>query len=522
MQRFLQRFGALILGTLCGFDRLRFRGTLRLLANVQGLRVFLTGRDVPLKNCMQYLEGVSKEVRQASAGVAEAAGRPLLYLSSSATDKEEVARTIAQRDHVTDGLIAVLSCVEPCWSYGVVGNKETRHLELRAQYRKCLHYYHYYVHPTFGFLHARLQSWFPFTMHLNLNGREWLAQQLDRAGLAYARRDNCVVGCADFAQAQAFLDAQLRVNWAEMLDPIARQVNPAHSRLLEDRYAVPYYWSVEQSEWASDLLFASPEALAGLYPRLLRHGLDVLSCSDVLRFLGRKTTAAGNVHGAFTGKVTTDLKERPEGRRLKHRLNGNSLKMYDKQGVVLRVETTINDPRDMKVYRTREGDPEGEPTWQRLRKGVADLYRRAQLSQAANDRYLASMATVAEQTPLGTLVRSICQPAEWQGKRVRALNPLASDDALLLQTVARGEFALHGFRNRDLRPHLFGTAPAAAAEIRRQSAAVTRKLRLLRGHGLIQKVATTQRYQLTEQGRKIIAAVLAARQADAAKLGEAA
>jgi len=522
MQRFLQRFGALILGTLCGFDRLRFRGTLRLLANVQGLRVFLTGRDVPLKDCMHYLEGVSKEVRQASAGVATAAGRPLLYLASSATDKEGLARTIAQRDHLTHGLIAVLSCVEPCWSYAVVGNKETHRLELRASYRKCLHYYHYYLHPTFGFMHARLQSWFPFTMHVNLNGREWLARQMDGAGLGYVRRENCFVGCADFARAQALLDAQLRVNWAELLGPLARQVNPAHGRLLEDRYAVPYYWSVEQSEWASDLLLASPQALAGLYPRLLRHGLDVLSCVDVLRFLGRKPTAAGQAPGAFTGKVATDLKERPEGRRLKHRLNGNSIKMYDKQGVVLRVETTINDPRDMKVYRTVEGDPEGKPAWRRLRKGVADLHRRAEVSQAANDRYLAAMATVAEPTPLGTLVRSICQPAQWQGRRVRALNPLAADDALLLQTVARGEFALQGFRNRDLRTHLFGTAAVADAEVRRQSAAVSRKLRLLRAHGLIQKVAATHRYQLTEQGRKIIAAVLAARQADVGKLGDAA
>jgi hypothetical protein len=116
--------------------------------------------------------------------------------------------------------------------------------------------------------------------------------------------------------------------------------------------------------------------------------------------------------------------------RIKHRLNRNSIKMYDKQGSVLRVETTINDARDIKVYRTKEGKSQGGKSWRR--KGIADLHRRAQVSQAANERYLASIAAVEDTTALGDLASQLCQPAQMDGRRVRALNPFSLEDARLL------------------------------------------------------------------------------------------
>jgi hypothetical protein len=214
------------------------------------------------------------------------------------------------------------------------------------------------------------------------------------------------------------------------------------------------------------------------------------------------------------------LKHRPEGIRIKHRLNRNTIKMYDKQGSVLRVETTINDARDRKVFRPKEGQPRGKKSWRPLRKGIADLHRRAQISQAANERYLESMATVEETVSLQELAQQLCQPTELDGRRVRALNPFSVDDARLLAAVNRGEFLLNGFRNGDLRPLLFVPDEASAEETRRQASAVTRKLRLLRAHGLIRKVPKTHRYMLTNRGQSAIAALLAARQANTAKLAQ--
>jgi hypothetical protein len=195
--------------------------------------------------------------------------------------------------------------------------------------------------------------------------------------------------------------------------------------------------------------------------------------------------------------------------------------MYDKQQAILRVETVINNPQDFKVYRTAEGDEHGSPSWKKLRKGVADLSRRAEVSQAANERYLEGLAALDEKTPLGALAARVCRRVSWHGRPTRALNPLAEADAALLAAVSRGEFALNGFRNRDLRPLLYGTRPVSPADVKRQSAAVTRRLRLLRAHGLIHKVAHTHRYVLSDSGRKGITALLAARQADAATLLQA-
>ena len=147
--------------------------------------------------------------------------------------------------------------------------------------------------------------------------------------------------------------------------------------------------------------------------------------------------------------------------------------------------------------------------WRQMRRGIADLHRRAEVSRKAAERYLDAFASVDEDTTLEELIRRLGQPQQWRGRRVRALRPFA-DDSALLQAVSRGEFAITGFRNRDLQAIFFSRAANSPVEARRRSARVSRKLRLLRAHGLITKVAGTHRYQLTAAGRKTITAILTA------------
>jgi hypothetical protein len=238
----------------------------------------------------------------------------------------------------------------------------------------------------------------------------------------------------------------------------------------------------------------------------------------VLRFLQQKVPAQGGVHGRFAGEVVSDLKHRPEGVRIRHAYGLNSLKLYDKQGQVLRVETTIHDASGLKVYRPVGDDPEGELKWQKLRKGVADLHRRCELSQAANERYLEALAVVESPTPLGDLSGPLCHRMVKDGRRYRALNPLGEVDARLLEFVGRGGHLITGFRNRDVRHCLYGERSKDAAVHRRQSGQVSRLLALLRAHGLIQKITKTHRYQVTTRGREQITAILAARAAGVEKL----
>jgi len=515
--KFVQQLGAQVIGILHGFDRLRLRGTKRLLASAGGMLNYLWQRQILLKDFGPHVQATTAQIRGATERMIERTGRPYRYLARPQDDKEQVARRLLAESPVERGLIGVLGCVECCWSYDVHRNRETRRLDLVARYRKCLHYYHYYRHPVFGLMHVRLQTWYPFTVHVCLNGREWLMRQLDARGIGYVRRDNCLVEVEDLAEAQRLLDLQLRTDWPGTLDALAAEANPAEAEVLGG-CPVPYYWSAEETEWATDVMFRSPEALARVYPRLLRYGMEQFGSRDVLRFLGQKVPARGGVHGRFAGEVTTDLRARPEGVRIKHRMNRNSLKMYDKQGTVLRVETTINDARGLKTYRPKEGDPKGRKAWRKMRKGVADLHRRAALSQASNERYLEALAAVETSETLKTLVEPVCRRTRWKGRGVRALNPLAEADARLLKTMARAEFLISGLRNRDLREALFGTDPDDPAEVRRRSGKVTRLVRMLRAHHLLAKVTGTHRYLLTPSGRSIVAAILAAQQANPKRL----
>lgn len=447
-----------------------------------------------------------------------------------------MARTIAKEDGVEKGLICVLTAVEPCWSFHVRRDPAAKELVLEPAWRKCLHLYHYFVHEELGFCHARVQSWLPFNVHVCVNGREWLARRMDRAGVSYERRENCFTHVSDAGRAQELLDAQLDTDWAATLEGVRRLAHPASDAMFPRR-PMDYYWSADESEWASDVMFADRHALSRLYPRLIRHGMLCLGSGDVMRYLGRRV---GPEHGRFFGEVISDVRRqdlkasggkpprgepRGEGVRIKHRLNSNSIKMYDKQASVLRVETTINDPGDFKVYRRAGGDPKSKLCWRKLRKGVADMRRRARVSQAANDRYLEALASVETSAALGELAAPLCKrvAGKTKGQRARPLNPLADADAGLLEAVSLGQFAINGFRNRDIRAILYpATATAAAAadaaQSRRRSAAITRKLRLLRAHGLIRKVAHTHRYMVSDKGRAAITALLAARNANAGKL----
>jgi len=517
MDTFIAKHSDAVIGSLSGFDRLVFRGTLRPLSYVGGMKSYLWAAKVLLKDFGEHAKQLTKRLKGASEELAAKAFRPFLYLPSSATSKEEEARRIAHKDGIKDGLVCMLRAVEPCTSYDIFRNREAKRLELERRPRKCLHLYHYQVHPVFGFMNARIQTWFPFSVQICVNGREWLARQMTEAGIGYVQRDNCFTWLEDPVQAQNLMDRQLRAAWPELLDDIARTLNPFHEEMFE-AFPMDYYWSTFQSEWATDVLFRDAPTLGRLYPSLVHHGLTTFFSPDILRFLARHVPASGVLPARLKAEVTSDIKTRTEGVRIKHRVGANSIKMYDKQGSVLRVETTINDVTGFKSFRSPQGQPKVEKDWRPMRRGIADLHRRAEISHAANHRYFQAMASVENTTSLGQLVERLCRPLVRNARRVRALNPYAHDDAKLIEAIGRGEFTIAGFRNRDLRALLFTDAADSNKEQRRHAAAVSRKLALLRAHALIKKVQGTHRYHLTSEGRTMVTALITARNATPASL----
>jgi hypothetical protein len=544
MKAFLSKFGHLVRGVLSGFDRLFFRGTLRNLAYREGLGNYLWANRVPYKDFAKHSEVVTRDLEEASLRHARQEGRPVIYLNSRKVCLEKEAQRIAAQDRISQGLIAVFRRVEPCMSFQVNRDRDTKKLKITYRPRQCVNLYHYQIHPVFGFMHARIQTWFPFTAYVCLNGHEWLSRQMDQAGLHYQRRDNCFPWLEDVPQAQALFDQQLQANWPSLLGQLAHGLNPIHDTIFA-RYPTHYYWSLTECEWSSDVLFRTRADVENLYPGWIRHAVTTYGAVDILRFLGRKIPPGGKVPTRFAGEVETSLLDREEGVRIKHWLNNNSLKLYDK-GSLLRAECTINNPKDFFVYRALETDPEGPKAWRPMRKGIADVHRRGVVGQTANERYLDALAAVHDTTPLRQLAEPLCRPvleprsrsprapvqapAERAApltppagppepplvrpRRVRALNPLAPTDAALLEAVSRHEFLINGLRNRDLRRLLYPTPTSDLHEQRRRSAAIGRKLRLLRAHGLLQKVPKTHRYLVSANGRKAITALLAARHAN--------
>jgi hypothetical protein len=260
------------------------------------------------------------------------------------------------------------------------------------------------------------------------------------------------------------------------------------------------------------IVFRDRQQLQRLYPQLVHLGMTSFSSPDVLRFMGKRATHQGTPRGRHELPVTSDLKVRPNGVRIKHRLGPNSIKLYDKaydeRGAVLRPEITITQTQLFRVYRPKNGEPDSPPQWRPMRRGLADLHRRAEVSQKALDCYCDALAAVDDSTTLQELTSRLEQRVRWHGKSVRAIHPFEAHDHALLSAINRGEFAINGLRNRDLQGLLYDRPATTLQEKRRRSAAISRKLRMLRAHGLIHKLPHTHRYRVSEQGRLMLNAIL--------------
>jgi hypothetical protein len=425
MNDFIANYQKQLSGVLSGFDRLVFRGQLPL-THEAGMKGYLWAHDVRLKDFAEHAQDISQKVKRASLAVIENACRPVKYLASGKDDKQKLALEIARADRISKGPICAFTAVELCSSYTVKGHRETRKIALERAMRKCLCIYQYWMHPVFGFMSARLQTWFPFPITVYLNGREWLAQRLEEAEIRYRRHRNCFTWVEDFDQAQHFLSEQLRTNWVRLFTELCASVHPLFAEISKP-YPMNYYWTCQDSEWAMDLIFREGEQLRRLYPELVHLGMTGFSSPDVLRFMGKRVRPDGTALGRHEIPISSDLRVRPNGVRIKHWLGPNSIKLYDKAydelGAVLRPEITISDPRLFWVFR-RANDDQGAPLkWHKMRSGIADLHRRAEISQQILDRYCSALAAVDDSTRLEELTARIERRVRSNGHSVRALHP---------------------------------------------------------------------------------------------------
>ena len=502
MEEFIGKHGGRIHGVLCCFDRMLFRGYLPIMSG-WSMAQFLNRQDIGRRGLKSFLLENAERVKEHAVAMAQRHGRPFQYLSSNIR-KEDTARKMAERDGIEEGLVCIFSILEPCRTFSF--RFPAGGLYAQSARGKCLHLYDYFMDRRFGLIHVRIQTWFPLQIQVYLNGHEWLARKLAAAQMRYTKIDNVFVWVEDLDRAQRLADRFVNLDWPAILNQYAKRVAPQLQDVLK---GCQHYWVSTQSEYSTDILFKTRQDLCELYPQLLSHSTLCFGAKEVMNFLGRK------LHGKFEGEIVSDLSSlvcrRTGGSRIKYRVKENWLKMVDKAGLVLRIETVINNPEEFRVRKhvLRHGKRHTE--WVSMRKGVAYLFRYREVSLQANSRYLNALAAVDNPTHAKRDLDRVSSPkTDAAGRRCAGFNPLARHDAELFHAFMDGEHCLRGFTHRDIRAQLASSIHLRACDHdpKKQSAKLSRTFRRFHAHGLIAKIPRTRRWRVTRYGHQVMATSL--------------
>jgi hypothetical protein len=444
------------------------------------------------------LDAFSQQLVDHGKRLAVQLGAPYEFRPGRVKKEKLIDRVDRERKH-PDGLLAVLCVQECCTSVKLCYAEGKPELKYAPRPQRVLYYY--YNNPVFGRIYVRIQTWFPYPVQIYVNGHDWLAHQMANLRLGFVQDDNAFTELDDPKKAQELANRLPGLDWPRILWQWTKPLMPL---LKHDWFKRLWYdWTIEECEYSTDLLFRSKKALGDLYPVLVNHAVLQLSAEDVLNFLGRR------LHWRFDGEVLTECKKRREpGSRVKFRVKKNWLKMYDKFGLILRIETVINDPRDFKIFRSGTRRGKRVQDWFPMARRVTNLWRYCEIAHAANRRLLDALAKVDSHVEAQQTLAQVCQPVADGQRRRRGLNPVQEQDQTLFRAVLRGDHFIKGFRNADIVAVLFEQPTQDALERKRRSAQVTRRLRLLRAHKLIKKVARTTKYYPTDKGLLVMGAAI--------------
>jgi hypothetical protein len=491
MEAFLTRHAAQICGVSSCFDRVVIMGSLPDICYADGMAAHLSAHHVRLFDFPRWAEPLRDQLRVNAEALATEAGLEIDFIRRKNFRKEERIKEILAERGEQPGLVHIFSAMEPCQSFRPWHDKQTNRTVLQSRQAQCLHYYFYFIDPDLGLCYLRVPTWAPFRLQFYFNGHNWLARRLEKRGIAYTLHDNAIVALADYDQAQRIADNFDVKRLHRKLDQFSRKHCP-----VVERFRSGVHWSIMQVEYATDLIFRSQAALAALYEPLVRTAVHAVKAEHVATFLGRK------LHGNFQDELGNDFDTRIQGTRIKHHMGPASLKMYDKHGLVLRIETTANDVSFFKHHRTVEHrDGTSAKQLAPVRKTIYSLGVLRELLGASNRRYLEFLSQLDRPDGGPRQLDKISRPVQGDGRSHRGFNLFHGDDLELFVAIARGEHCVSGFRNHDLQRALD-----------KEGGHVSRLLKRLRVHGLIKKIGLTYKYYLTRLGRSTVACALRLRQ----------
>ncbi len=383
--------------------------------------------------------------------------------------------------------------MEACDAYQPWHDKKTHRTFVRPDSGKCLHYYFYFQDARFGLVYLRVPTWAPFRLQFYCNGHSWLARKLSAKGIGYTMADNAFVRIDDWARAQELADSLSPDQLHRALDRYAAQCCP-----VSDAFGQSYHWSLMQVEYATDLAFRSTTSLGPLYEQLIRETVLSVKAERIATFLGRQITPL------LAQEIGSRFSTRIEGTCVKHRFGKCSIKMYDKCGIVLRIETTTNDVSFFKHHRKVE-HRNGPPTRgiAPLKKTMYSLIDLREILVGCNRRYLAHLSALDDFSAGVRALGRLTKPHEVDGKTVKGINFFEPGDSALLHALQNPSVNIAGIRRAELLPNLEMFSPAR----------LSRQLRRLLDLGVIKRIKGTYRYYLTKAGRAATAAAERLKQA---------
>lgn len=487
MSNLVHRYADRILGVLSCYDRVVVRGRIQEIDYAKGMALYLRTQKVRLFDFPRFAMPFRDAIKSNAERLAQEHGMKVQFIRNNDVRKESVVAKILEERGDRPGLVAILSAMEVCPTFEARYDKETGRTSLRPDRAKCLHYYFYFVDEDLGLCFMRIPTWCPFGAQAYFNGHNLLAAKLRKAGVEYRMLDNAFTHIADWEAAQRLADESDTRVIHEKLDQYARMFCPAIEML-----GLSYQWNLAQVEYATDIVFRRQTDLQALYESLVHTAIQAVKPDQIATFLGRKH----KLHSNNTEEVGNDFQTRIQGTRVKHRIGPCSIKMYDKASLILRIETTTNNPSWFSHYRTvahRNGTTSHELA--PLKNSIYSLHDLRQLAVAVNRRYLDFLSTLDDPTIAVETIGRLSEKVQDQGRSYRGFNFFSAEDLLLFETILRGEHTIQGFRNADLRAHLRDKSPGH----------VSRMLKRLWMHDLIKKVGGTYKYYITELGRTVIA-----------------
>jgi hypothetical protein len=481
-----ERFSDRLHGVLSCYDRIVITGTLPGVCYAAGMTRFLYAKGIRIFDYARFAEPLRERIRERAQALAAEQGACIEHIAKAYIRKEEVVAKVLVARGERPGLVHVISAMESCESYQPWHDKASGKTFLKPDSGKCLHYYFYFMDEVLGLCYLRVPTWCPFRLQFYCNGHNWLASRLHAEGIAFNMADNAFVRVADIERAQQLADNLKPDELHRRLDRYAASLCP-----ISDVFGQSYHWSLMQVEYSTDLLFRSEAILAPLYQQLAREAVLAVKAPQVASFLGKTITPQ------LQQEIGSRFATRIEGTCIKHRLGKGQVKMDDKFGRILRIETTANDVAFFKHHRKVE-HRDGRITRElaAVKKSIYSLIDLREILLGCNRRYLEFLSAI-EDTSGGSRDLTRLTESKREGKRtIKGLNFFERTEQSLLRALQRPEFNIRGLRRADLKS-LVPTLTASA---------LSRQLHRLRCLGLIKRASQSYRYYLTRLGRAAIAA----------------